>query len=822
MKKHHIFSPVSFLIFMIAMSTVYYFCVPLGVKNYILTDTFVGKWLGLSRISLKKAFNIVHLPYWFGKSELPVLYFDISKKNEEEMIDGLPFDQETLSYRSMLDEDKTYVKADFLSPADGYKEEIKIRFRGMSPSHWNAGKKSYRVKFNKDNLFQGMSNLDLIIPDDRLYFMEMLSSYRAKKLGLFSLEFKFVKVVINGFDYGVYLAVEPWSKELLARNRIMDTNNIFSTKDISDEVEPKSIFKTSMLSDWKSYTNEEATSFDELKVLLALLENADDKEFALKIGTLIDLEKFYRWQLVYALAGSSHVTDSSNFVLMFSQETGKFEFLPFDVAAGSFYPYDFTPTLVKRMLADEEILKGYKRVVNDYVSNENNLKDDLAYYDELYQKYFGEFYRDQEKLDSDYVFDKKIKTYRAWSVDNFYSIKGSTANLSPADFVLGETNYSKKPIVFEGSFKYFNDIFTDIDRFVDKNPQFLKKDQRTVVLNSGTHIFTQNTIIPKSLKLIIEPGATLLLAPKVSIISYSPVYAVANADLPITITGLYPNEPWGSFGVINTGKEKNYFNFIYVSGGFAWGGSTTGLMNGVLLTSQFSLHNSNSEIYNSIFENGHSDDTFHAVLGSVVIRNSIFRNASSDALDLDAVKNSKVLGNRFYNENINQSGNDGDGIDISGSENLEVSDNRISNFGDKCISIGEEADVITRNNILIGCNYGIAVKDGSRVTIDNSIIIGNRTGGITLYRKKQEFISGGNAEVTNSILWGNAKEIAIDEITVYPTKSGESRQIEKQGVSTLSIKDSTVQGGYGGTNIKTDRPDFSHLLPANIVRSLNL
>ncbi|MDP3954719.1 MAG: CotH kinase family protein [bacterium] len=817
MKKFHIFNPISFGTLILVVILAYGFLLPVDLKNTI-KHTAIGKLFTPSKNSIKKVFNIVHLPYWLGKTDLPVLYINISRENEGELIDAIPFDQETFSYKKMLGEDKTYVNADFASPADGYEERVKIRFKGSSPNHWNAGKKSYRIKF-KDNLFQGMSGLDLIIPEDRYYFTEVLSSYRAKKLGLLTREFKFVRGVINGVDRGVYLAVEPWSKEFLARNLMIDTNNILSKKDIEEE--DVSFFKKEMIPNWKSYINEDVAHFDELATLLTLLEDADDKEFKLKIGSLVDLEKFYRWQLVLALAGSSHVGDSSNFVLMFNQITGKFEFLPFDINIGPAYSYDFTLTLAKRILSDEQILKEYKKVVSDYVSDDDNLKDDLAFYDGLYQKYFKEFYKDQLKLDPDYVFDRKVKQHRTWLVDNFHMLKDLTAGLSPSDFTPKETGYSKNAVVFDGSFKYFNDIFVSIDVFIIKNSQFLKKDWKTIVLPSGTHVFNQSVIIPKGLRLVIEPGATILLGPKISIISYSPVSAVANASSPITIAG-YSSQPWGSFGVINTGEEKNYFVFVHVSGGSAWGGSTTELLNGVPFISQFSLRNTNSEVYNSIFENGHTDDAFHAIWGSVVIRYSIFRDTHSDALDLDMVRDSIVSGNRFYNYNPDSSGNDGDGLDISGTDNLEIFNNQISNFGDKCISIGEKAEAVIKNNILAGCNYGLAVKDDSRAVIDNNIIVGNKTAGVALYRKKQEFIKGGSAEIINSILWGNAREITIDETSEYSTKSGEWKQIEEQGISSLSVKDSTIEGGFRGENIKTDRPDFYRILPASIARYLKL
>ena len=822
MKKHNIFNPLFFLAFLIIAIFAYYFFVPMSARDYFSSETVIGRWLKPTKDSLKKVTNLIRLPYWLRKSKLPVYYIQISGDNEQKMIDSLPFDSTSFSYGLLTDDDKQYVNADFTSPADGYSARIKIRYRGGGQNNWDSEKKSLRIKFPKDNFYLGMRGLHLLLPSDGTYFGENLNVYRAKKLGLLVREKKPVRVVVNGRDGGVYWAIEPWSKEFLARNGLIDTNNIFANKDkLWDKKNPEKdgfLFKTSRLADWQSYTAQNDGPFDELHALLAVVENADDKEFAEKIGSLLDLEKFYRWQLLYALAGSNHISDFHNFVLLFRQEDGKFELIPFDLNVGSGHLYDSIPTLPRRILAIDKFLKEYQEVVNDYTSNEDNLKDDLAYYDGLYQKYFYEFYKDQTKAHPDYIFDRKVKQYRSYFVDDFKSAGELTAALSPSDFASKPVVYGDGEVNLGGSFKHFNDIFLGIDQFLVRNPQFIKRDRNTLVLSSGAHVFTNNVIVPKNLSLVIEPGAKMLMAPKVSLISYSPVTALGNASLPITITALNPSAgPWGSFGVVDTaGKARNYFSYLRVSGGSAWEGSVDSRLNGIPFISQFSLRNADSEIYNSIFENGYSDDAFHAIGGSVVLKYNVFRKTSSDALDLDGVKDSIITGNTFYNSNVADSGDDGDGLDVSGTENLEISDNKIYNFGDKCISIGEKAEAFIKNNILLNCNYGIAVKDDSKALMDGNLIIGNRSGGLTLYRKKQEFVRGGNAEVINSVFWNNQKEILVDETTYYPTKSGQWQDVERVGISQVSVKNSTIMGGYDGENIDAEKPNFAKILPAFI------
>lgn len=757
MKKHNIFNPMYFLVLLIVAITAYHFLVPVRARDYFSSETAMGRWLKPTKDSLKKAANLIHLPYWLRKSELPAYYINISSDNQEKMIASLPFDPDTFSYGILTDEDKQYVNADFISPADGYEARIKIRYRGGAPNNWNAEKKSLRIKFPKDNLYSGMAGLHFLLPSDNTYFAEALNVYRAQKLGLLARERKLVRVFVNGIDNGVYWTTEPWSKEFLARNGLIDTDNIFSNKDKPGEDE--FLFKKSRLTDWQSYTAENDGPFEELQTLLALVEDADDKEFAEKIGNLLDLEKFYRWQLLYALAGSNHISDHHNFALLFRQETGKFELLPFDLNVGSLHVYADIPTLPKRILANEQFLKEYQKVVNDYTSDENNLEDDLAYYDGLYQEYFYEFYKDQTKAHPDYIFDRKVKEYRSFFVADFKSARELTAALLPSDFILEQTDYGSGPVGFEGSFKHFNDIFLDIDRFLTKNPQFKKINHNSIVLSAGEHIFNDVTIVPEGLYLIIEPGAKLLFSPGASIISYSPVTAVGTSSSQIELRPLWlDSAPWGGFAVINTGGAENKFYYVNVSGGGA-----APVINGVPYLSQFNLHNAVSEIFYSTFENGRSDDVLHVVGGSVKVAGSVIKNTSSDGIDIDFVKGGSITDSIFFNSKPEDS--NGDGIDLSGTEKMEITNNRIVGFGDKCISVGEKADVIIKDNVLAGCGMGVAVKDDSVALIERNVIGASKLFAISLYRKKPEFIKGGNAEEIDNIFISNKENISADEFS---------------------------------------------------------
>ena len=776
-----------------------------------------GRYLFHTWRSVKKFSNIIYPLSWpFAKSELPEYRIVISPDHWKTMEDNLPISDD-LTYGYLSENNKSYVSAEFIDPKTGYQSPIKIRYRGVTYDNWQAEKKSLRIKFSKDDFFQGMSGLNLIIPDDRGYFLEPLNNYRAKKLGLFAPDFKFVHIYINNRDFGVYLSAEPWSSPLMARNNIIDTNNIFSNKDIPGEVDNDKL----AFSDWKSYiAKNEDGPFEELDVLKRLTNEATDEQFNRTISDLVDLNKVYRWQLINVLAGSAHQSYFSNFVLMFKKETGKFEPLPWDVA---FEPLkdkiydDNLPLLIRRIFKNKKYSDEFATVLNSYLNDGKNLNDDLAYYNGLFEKTKSDFYKDNAKNSTNFNFIKDVNSGRELIINNFEKAKNLLAD-GKTQVTIWEKQNHKKRVEFSGSFGYLNDISLGIKEFTARNPDFKQVSDNTLVLGPGTFIFSKTTIIPQNLKLIIEPATNLYFYPKKSLISYSSVDAIGTSDAPIIFASAFNNtEPWGSFGVINTGHDKNHFKYMSVNGG------STDTINGVFFTSQFNLDNADSVVENSTFKNGKSDDGLHAILGSIEIKNSLFADNSSDGIDLDMVKNSKIIGNTFYNSNLEKNGTDGDAIDLSGAQNLEILDNYVRSFQDKCISVGEGADgVLIRNNILSSCNYGIAIKDNSYAMIDNDIIIGNRTSGLSLYRKKQAFIKGGRAEMINSVLWGNLKEILIDETSYVPSKSGVLKQIVKAGTSQLSVKDSTIEGGYEGVNISSFRPNFKLILPAFIYNSVKL
>jgi len=115
--------------------------------------------------------------------------------------------------------DKSLDNNDYIKTSIKINNEIyqaKIKFHALSGV---ADKSSYRIKFDKDKLYDGMKTISLL--DLNRFNAPMAYSYylQEKYLGLKVIN-KFARVKINGLDQGIYRFEERLGKELLEKNNL--------------------------------------------------------------------------------------------------------------------------------------------------------------------------------------------------------------------------------------------------------------------------------------------------------------------------------------------------------------------------------------------------------------------------------------------------------------------------------------------------------------------------------------------------------------------------------------------------------------------------
>jgi hypothetical protein len=105
-------------------------------------------------------------------------------------------------------------------------------------------------------------------------------------------------------------------------------------------------------------------------------------------------------------------------------------------------------------------------------------------------------------------------------------------------------------------------------------------------------------------------------------------------------------------------------------------------------------------------------------------------------------------------------GRNGDGLDVSGSD-VVVEDSVFSRVPDKCLFLGEGADVRIRGSLVRGCAVGVASKDLSRAEVSESLFLDNDRD-FAAYQKKKVF-GGGRIRGWDLILVGTRSDARRDD-----------------------------------------------------------
>ncbi|HSB53487.1 MAG TPA: right-handed parallel beta-helix repeat-containing protein, partial [Gemmatimonadales bacterium] len=265
---------------------------------------------------------------------------------------------------------------------------------------------------------------------------------------------------------------------------------------------------------------------------------------------------------------------------------------------------------------------------------------------------------------------------------------------------------------------------------------------------SGTVRLHETVRIPAGDTLLIEPGTTLLLDPDVSVVSRGLVLAQGTAARPIRVLPSQPGVPWGTFSLLGHGADSSRFSYVE----FAQGGGA--LVDRIEFTGMVNVHWANDVRFEHGFfhDNLRSDDTFHAMHSQVVVRESHFLRANSDAVDFD------IAGGVVADNQFEQTG--GDAIDLMTST-PRIFGNRISGSGDKGISVGEASRPFIFDNLIDSCDIGVEIKDRSEAVLLHNRLTNNRIG-MRERRKNWRYGGGGWTTVAASVFAGNRTPLVRD------------------------------------------------------------
>ncbi|MBI2117485.1 CotH kinase family protein [Candidatus Peregrinibacteria bacterium] len=304
-------------------------------KSALAQQTFLAEIPGL--LSGVRVLDRFLNPFFRGPrppEPLPLYELRVSADDLRRIEEQLPTMLPSPWYGNLfLTEDrKDWVDGTFI--ADGKEYDVAVRVRGDLFDHWAYRKKSWRVRFKDGKAFRGMTDLSLIIPEDRFWHAELLNAHRAKALGLLVPPMRPIRVRMNGGPPMLYTEVEHFTKEMVEKQGRSGDSNLYGTGGGSSYFQQwDPIFSDAAF--WKKYIEAPGPdTAEEVSELLTLSWKGAAKEpgYFQKLSHIVDVDRLVRWYAVSLLAGSRHVRDH-NLRFLFDRTRGMFEPIPWDIGA---------------------------------------------------------------------------------------------------------------------------------------------------------------------------------------------------------------------------------------------------------------------------------------------------------------------------------------------------------------------------------------------------------------------------------------------------------------------------------------------------------
>ncbi len=331
---------------------------------------------------------------------------------------------------------------------------------------------------------------------------------------------------------------------------------------------------------------------------------------------------------------------------------------------------------------------------------------------------------------------------------------------------LDKNNFRNKDIE-----KFFNDIlnnkliknieweddtFSEISRLNYNNHslhiwnKIKLNNKKKIILGPGVIELKENLKINKDQILYVLPGTTILMYPEISIHSKGKVI-IDGTKKKITIKSKYVDSPWGNISINSKNSNGSILKNLSVSGG-----SVSNIEN-VRYSGMISFFWNEGILLEDLIvsDNKKGDDTIHFSNSKGIIKNLKILNCFGDCIDFDY--------SQYNLSNLNIVNSINDGLDFMEST-IYGKNIKIKNSGDKAISAGEKSTIkikgITIDNSLIG----IAVKDLSRVDLNN-VYFTNNSVAIDIYRKNWRYYKEGEIFMQNFHFTQNALDILTTDLS---------------------------------------------------------
>ena len=701
---------------------------------------------------------------------------------------------------------------------DGNSYDVKLKIRGTFLEHVRADKWSFRVKVSEDKTIFGMSNFSLSSPETRGHIHEWVFQKALEYEGLISLRYKFVNIILNGKNLGIYALEEFFDKRLIENNRLRE--GIIVKPNVFDSNGDLFVYKKNKVKS-NAILKE---SYNRLTNNLKLL-----RKRKINVAEVFDIKKSAKYFALTSIFGGQHGHLSGNFVCYFNPITNLLEPIGYDSNVAriieryggmitspknDYHKSIFeSSSIIAPLFAYDEFIRAYIKELKLMI-DENYLTDYFAKIDEelninlniLYKEYpyFNYFERNYLASNINYIIKQltdansvKVNyvTYEGLDrinllVDNLKDLPIEIIGLEQGGNIIYEQKYSEliHSTINEDEIlvrMYYNHKFK-----ISEDELFLQ--YKVFASDDTLELKLEN--VPTEFYKFVDQSINKYLNKKPNIDRFQPeLINHRNQSIEI-LPGVYElNEnmiiPPDNILYIHQGVELNLldsasilsYSPVYLIGtvndpiiikstdSTGQGLSVVNSINESILKHVYSYNLS------SFSNNGWTlTGSFNFYESDVNISHCYFNeNFSEDALNI--IRSKYVIDDSFF-KNIHSDAFDSDfsngkvinssfincgndGIDVSGSS-ITINNIKIDNAGDKGVSVGENSTLKGENINIINTEIGIASKDLSYVNIENISIKDSKIG-FTAFQKKPEF--GPGKIIVNNLTLENLEESFLIE-----------------------------------------------------------
>lgn len=465
--------------------TTYFFLtclIGLIIAYYLGTSHQLEKKISNLGTSISKAgrFEMIYFPEILFKSFLSNFYkinrinINLSFKNELILED---YRKKIIREKKLKSSESPRVKVTI-----EFKEKQfsgRVRLKGDRKAHWdNRKNSSYKFELNDNTFFMGMNKFAIHKPVMRNYIHEWLFHEMVKELEIIGLNYKFIKVSINGTDRGLYALEEGFGKELIERSKRRN-GPIFSFR---EELSMNSV------GNWyQDNTNLEVYNkkYWNKKENYQLLKSASDKlnNFFLgneKLENTFDLEKWASYLAICDLLYTFHGAYAKSVRYYYNPIVGKFEPVAFDGHRGRNHPnYN-------------KLNKDYNnQIILDYLYNHDN-----KFFPDTALGWLNLFFLDK---------DKKLK-------ENFYKLYIEKLELVTSESFLNTFLTSRKKEINQINSLIYSDYYL-FDNLHTRGPGFYyfsKKDLEHRAKTIRTKIRAESNNYPEYIQAGIEKNKLII------------------------------------------------------------------------------------------------------------------------------------------------------------------------------------------------------------------------------------------------------------------------------------------------------------------------